>query len=124
MPKTTRSRRTTTPPAHPPRSQDLPGMDDRALGDLEQIALDYADVRDDRMALTKSESELKQQAIALLKKHHKTHYRRGGIELTLVPGEDTLRVRVKRDDDADAPDAALPADPVDADDGEAGEVAH
>ena len=108
-------KRLTTPPARAPRSQDLPGMDTRAIPELEEHAREYADLRDRRMALTKDEATLKQQTIALLKKHHKTTYRRDGIELTLLTGEDGLRVRVKRDDD-DEDDA--PTD-VAADDAEA-----
>jgi hypothetical protein len=95
------------PLARAPRPQDLPGVDHRNLADIEAVALDYAEVRDRRMALTKDEAALKQQIIGLLKHHKKTTYRREGLELAIVPGEERLRVRVTRaDNEAPPPDEA------------------
>jgi hypothetical protein len=91
-----------------PRAQDLPGIVG-AIPALERVAAAYADVRDRRLALAVDEARLKQQAITLLKQHNKTVYRRNGIELTLIPGEDTIRLRVTVPDEA-------PPDPDDLDD--------
>jgi hypothetical protein len=101
----TRSRLTATP-----RPQDLPGIVG-AIPALERVLLAYVDVRDRRLALVAEEDRLKQQAILLLKTHNKTVYRRDGFELTLVPGADTIRVRVTVPDEA-PPDPDDPGEAV------------
>src|SRR5262249_8168157 len=75
-----------------PKSQALPGMEDRAIKALEDIAHDYADIRDRRMALTTEESRLKQRALALMHQHQRSRYKRNGIEIRVVPGEEKLAV--------------------------------
>jgi hypothetical protein len=70
-------------------------MDDRKIGDLEQVALDYADIRDRRQALNREEVELKSRTMALMHKYGKAHYHRDGVEITLLPGEEDVKVRVK-----------------------------
>lgn len=79
-----------------PRSQDLPGMEDRAIKPLEDVAAAYAEVRDKRMELNKEESELKQHALKLMKKYDKTIYKRDGIEIRIVPGEDEVKVKIHK----------------------------
>jgi hypothetical protein len=90
----------TTKPKGRARSRPLPGMEDRQIGDLEQVAIDYADIRDRRQALTKDEVDLKSRALNLMHKYGKTHYKRDGVEITLVPGEEDVKVRVKKEADA------------------------
>jgi hypothetical protein len=86
------------------KNQDLPGMEDRSIKGLEDVASEYADIRDRRMALLQEEIELKGKAMKLMKKHGKSEYRRDGIEITIVPGEETIKVKIKKDvseDDAE-----------------------
>lgn len=83
-----------TKPDKRPRQQDL--IDDRAIKPLEDIAESYADVRDRRMELNKEEAELKQHALQLMHKYDKTIYRRNGVEIRIVPGEDDVKVRIKK----------------------------
>jgi len=92
--------------ARQPRSANLPGLDDRVIKPLEDIAAAYADVRDRRMALNKEEAELKTAALALMHKHGKTVYRHDGIEIQLEPGEETVKVKIqkKADEDEEADD--------------------
>ena len=85
----------------PARSADLPGMEDRAIQPLEDIAASYADVRDRRMALNKEELELKTAALALMHKHGKTVYKHDGIEIVLEPGEETVKVKIHKPADED-----------------------
>jgi len=84
-----------------PRSANLPGLDDRVIQPLEDIAASYADVRDRRMALNKEEAELKTAALALMHKHGKTVYSHDGIEIRLEPGEETVKVKIQKKADED-----------------------
>ena len=103
-----------------PKNRDLPGMEDRAIRALEEVAEKYADIRDQRMQLTEDEHALKQHAMALMRKHGKTIYKHNGVEILIVPGEDDIKVKVKKAEDAkhdDGDDDDEPADPP-ADQGE------
>jgi hypothetical protein len=85
-----------------PRQQDL--IEDRAIKPLEDIAASYADVRDERIELNKREAELKAHALKLMHKYEKTIYRHDGIEIRVLPGEEDVKVRIKKpgdDEDAD-----------------------
>lgn len=96
--KKTRARKPAATNGHAkprPRNQDLPGMEDRAIKPLEDVAASYADVRDRRIELNKEEADLKATALKLMKKYDKTIYRHDGIEIRIVPGEDDVKVRVK-----------------------------
>src|SRR5262245_35803654 len=77
-----------------PRDRALPGMADRAIRPLENVAADYADLRDQRMQLTVQEHAVKVKALALMKKYGKTIYRHNGITITVVAGEDDVKVKV------------------------------
>lgn len=86
-----------------PRQQDLPGTDDRVLQPLEDIAAAYADVRDRRIDLNREEAELKAHALQLMHEFKKTIYKRDGIEIRLVAGEEDVKVKVRKatDDEDD-----------------------
>ena len=58
------------------RQSDLPGMEDAAIKDIEDAALDYVEGRDERMEATKVEVERKEALISLMHKHEKTKYQR------------------------------------------------
>src|SRR5215471_10381704 len=85
----------------PPKNRALPGMEDHAIKPLEEVAEQYAEIRDQRMELTEREHSLKTHALKLMKKYDKTIYRHGGVEITVVPGEDDVKVRVKKPGDED-----------------------
>lgn len=84
-------------------------MQDRAIKPLEDLAASYADVRDRRMELNKEEHELKAHTLKLMKKYEKTIYRHDGIEIRIVPGEEDVKVKVKKPGDEDA-DEKQPVD--------------
>jgi hypothetical protein len=86
-----------------PKSQALPGMEDHAIKALEDVAESYAEIRDQRMELTQREHELKSNALKLMHRYDKTIYRHNGVEITVVVGEEDVKVRVKKpgDDAAD-----------------------
>ena len=80
------------------KAQALPGMEDSAIQALEECAEEYADIRDQRMALNTSEAQLKKRVRGLMHQHKKTRYARNRIEIELTPpdGEEGVRVRVKK----------------------------
>jgi hypothetical protein len=101
-------------PTRRPRTQPLPGMEDRVIKPLEDVAADYADIRDTRIELAAREQALKIDALQLMKKFNKTIYRHDGIEIAIIPGEDDVKVKVKKavddDDDVQAPHTEFAAD--------------
>lgn len=74
----------------------LPTMEDSAITELNQAALDYAEGRDERMEMTKREVELKTKLIALMHKHGKTTYVYEDIEIELVPEGEKVKVRIRK----------------------------
>lgn len=82
---------------------DLPGMEDRAIKDLEKAALTYDKIKKARMKLTEEEVEAKGKVRELMNKHNRKHYAYGGIEITLEPpdGIEKVKVKIKADEDAD-----------------------
>lgn len=95
-----------TKPTHPARArpQPLPGMEHRNISALEDLAHQYADKRDARMEVGREEMALKVSIITLMHKHQKTHYRHNGLEITLLPKDEDVKVKVKAADDDEAPD--------------------
>lgn len=79
---------------------DLPGMEDRRITELHNAALEYAGVRDERMALNDREGQLKDKLIALMKKHKKEEYNCEGVRIIFEHvEEDKLKVKVPKADD-------------------------
>ena len=77
------------------RQQQLPEMEDNKIAVLEDLALSYAEVRDERMGLSKREVELKGKLLDLMKAQKKEHYHRGNIKIDIVHEEETVKVKVK-----------------------------
>src|SRR5215813_13445957 len=99
-----RPRKTATTPAASlstrkrgrPRNQELPGLENRLLKPLENVATEYAEIRDERIALTEREVALKREALNLMRKYNKTVYRSNGVEIVVVPGEDSVRLKLAK----------------------------
>jgi hypothetical protein len=81
-----------------PKQGRLPTMEDPAIEELEDSAENYADVRDQRMELTREESRLKEELLGLMKKHKKTSYVHGGFDIKVIVESEKLRVRIKKED--------------------------
>lgn len=77
-----------------PKQQTLKGMEDREISDLKEVALNYVEIRDQRMGLTTQEVELKAKLLALMHKHKKERYVCQGIEITVVHEEESVKVKV------------------------------
>jgi hypothetical protein len=81
-----------------PRQGRLPTMEDPAIEELEDSAEEYADIRDQRMELTREESRLKDELLGLMKKHKKTSYVHDGFDIKVIVESEKLRVRIKKED--------------------------
>lgn len=100
--KTKRSHKKKEPPKakksvaikHKPKQQDLPGMEDRALKPLENLAEQYADVRDQRMELTRQESQMSADLLALMHKYEKTEYHHGEVHIWVKVIDEKVRVKI------------------------------
>lgn len=87
------------------KARALPGMEDHAIKPLEDIAAEYAGIRDQRMELGRQEHILKGNALKLMKKYSKTIYKHGGVTIQVIDGEPDVKVKVKKpgeDDDAES----------------------
>jgi hypothetical protein len=79
---------------------DLPGMENRAIEELETAARRYAAIRDKRMALNDAETKLQDLLMGLLKKHGKREYKHDNIEIWIKVEEEKVKVRVKDEDES------------------------
>lgn len=82
-----------------PRQTALPGMEDRAIAALQDAAMSYAEIRDQRVALSAQEVELKNQLLDLMHGYKKTHYSHGNVVIDIVPEKETIKVKIKKADD-------------------------
>ena len=87
-----------------PRQQRLPEMEDPKVEALEDQALRYAEVRDQRMSLSQQEIELKGQLLDLMKAQKREHYQRGPIKIDIVHEKENIKVKVKAGSGEDEPE--------------------
>ena len=80
-----------------PRQKPLPGMENRKIAALQDAAMSYAEIRDERQALSAQEVDLKKKLIGLMHKYKKTEYIFGTVKINLVMEEETVKVKIKRD---------------------------
>jgi hypothetical protein len=88
-----------------PRQDVLPGVGDEKIAAIENAALDYAEIRDQRQELTKQEVDLKGKLLDLMHSKKITEYKRNGISVKVVTEEETVKVRVKEEGELDTPTA-------------------
>jgi hypothetical protein len=81
-----------------PRQARLPQMEDPQIEELEGSAENYADIRDQRMELTKEETSLKDELLTLMKKHGKTSYVHDGYDIKVIVESEKLKVRIKKEE--------------------------
>jgi hypothetical protein len=82
-------------PVRKPRQQRLPGTEDAKIDILEDLAQDYAEIRDQRQGLSRREVELKGKLLDLMKAQKKSHYQRDGVEITVIVEKEKVKVRIK-----------------------------
>ena len=86
-----------------PRQSSLPGMANTKIAAIEKLALDYAELRDERIELNRQESEIKQALIAAMHKAGKAEYKRNGISISLTVEKEGIKVRVRDEDEDEQP---------------------
>ena len=79
-----------------PRQERLPGTEDAEIKPLQDAAEEYADIRDQRQALTTQGVDLKKKVIRLMHKYEKTEYHYNGVDIELVMEEESVKARVKK----------------------------
>jgi len=109
-----------------PKQQDLPGMEDRALKPLENLAEQYADVRDQWMELTRQEVQMSADLLALMHKYEKTEYHHGEVHIWVKVTDEKVKVKIgeipaKATDYAPSDDAPPEPEPSEEDIDEDGE---
>lgn len=82
-----------------PRQTPLPGIGDEKIAAIENAALDYAELRDQRQEIGRQEVELKKKLIDLMHKKEMKEYKRNGISVKLTVEEEGVKVRVKESED-------------------------
>ena len=80
-------------------SDRLPGMEEPAIEKLERLAKLYAKTRDKRQAILVQEVDLKGQILAAMKEEKKTEYVHGKISIKVVAEEETVKVRIEKDEE-------------------------
>jgi alpha-galactosidase len=92
-----------------PRQDVLPGIGDTKIAAIENAALDYAEIRDERQVLTTKEVDLKKRLLDLMHNKGLKEYKRNGISVKVVMEEENVKVRVRAEEDLDE---AAPAETV------------
>jgi len=77
-----------------PRQKPLPGMEDRQIEKLQDAALEYAEMRDARIAASAAEVQSKQALLDLMHSYKKTRYVHGNVFVEIVPEGEKLKVKI------------------------------
>jgi hypothetical protein len=77
-----------------PRQRSLPGMEDKAVRSLDNLALRYDEIKKARMKLTEQEVESKEDLRDMMHKLKRNHYRHKNIAIDLVPEGEKVHVKV------------------------------
>lgn len=102
-----------------PRSQALPGMEQVRNVQLDKITEAIADERRTRNAAAVEEKTLKSQAEKEMQRKGLAVYKNNGVEMVMVPGAPTLRVRlVKQTGEATVEDGTSSGDGGDEESGD------
>lgn len=126
VPKKHPAKKTTEEPVKRPRQGRLPGTEDAKIDILEDLAEDYAAIRDQRQGLSRREVDLKKKLLDLMKANKKKVYQRNGVSIKIEVEKEKVIVRVKNvdgDDEFDATEADITSKeeaqgPVDTEEGD------
>ena len=81
------------------KQERLPGTEDNRIPDLHKAALQYVEVRDERMTKLKEEIELNGKVLELMKKHGKKTYVCDGVTIERVKEEEKVKVKKAKEPD-------------------------
>lgn len=76
----------------------LPGMEEIGeVPEIEDAALDYAAIRDERMKLTEKEVESKAALLEVMRKHKRMRYASEDLTIERVSGKESVKVKIKKE---------------------------
>ena len=81
------------------KQEDLPGLENREIKELNEAAQEYAAIRDERQALTLKEVALKADLLNKMHRRKMTDYVYEDIEIHVVTEEETVKVKIKKKKD-------------------------
>lgn len=84
------------------RQKELPGMEERHIQEIEEVAVRYAEIRDQRQALTRREVDAKELLLNVMKRHNKRSYVVDEMAIEIVITKEKIRVKLKKGDDGDS----------------------
>lgn len=73
--------------------QNLPGMEDMGIPEIQEAAAGLLDARTRRIALTKEENEAEIVVVNAMKKNDREYYRHDGLEVSLTEGKTKAKVK-------------------------------
>lgn len=84
-----------------PTQADLPTLENRAIQILQDLATEYASIRDSRIELNKQEFDLKSRVRKEMKRRNRTTYSFDGVEIELIAPEtiEDVKVRIRKPKD-------------------------
>ena len=71
-------------------------MDDPKIEELEGLAEDYAEVRDERMELSTRESNLTKDLLSAMKRLKRESYVHEGISIKIIHEKENVKVRINK----------------------------
>ena len=86
-------------PRRIPRQEVIPGIGDQKIAAIENAAMDYAEIRDERQELTTKEVDLKKRLLDLMHNKGLKEYKRNGISVKVVLEQENVKVRVRAEED-------------------------
>ena len=86
------------------QTQDLPGMEDRSIRAIEDVAAEISDLKARKQLLRDEEQILIAKLLRLMHKHGKHTYRRDGIEISIVPSAESVKVKITKAERDEAPE--------------------
>lgn len=85
-------------PVKKARQKRLPGMEDNAIKDLEEAAIEHSETLGEIAKARASMKEIDTRIATIMRKEGKKTYNRAGIRLKLREGHESVSVQVKRHD--------------------------
>lgn len=71
-------------------------IEDSGIPELDQIGIEYAEIRDARIELNRRETDLKARVKGAMHKHKKEVYDYAGVHIEIIPGEEDVKVKIDK----------------------------
>lgn len=83
-----------------PKQARLPGTEDARIDKLEDLAEEYADIREQGFSFLKKLKDIEKDLLAAMKDNGKLVYSRNGIVIRRIESSEKVKVRIKKDGDS------------------------